>query len=426
MGLGDINAPVRVASGTIDPNTGIWTAAGGSGDASAANQVVLNSLLTTVFSTANSSSTPLAANGVFTGASEDITKYAEIRVTVISDQASATNGLQIQQSPDGVNWDNTDLYTIPAASGKTFGTGAVEKFFRVVYTNGATLQTSFRLQVKLNVTITKPSSQRPQDGRPNDNDFEEVLSYLMVFNGTSWDRSPGTIANGLLVNVSALIPGVAAGSLGKAEDAASVTGDTGVFSLGVRADTLVATTNANGDYSQQSVDKYGALITKPEATHKRTYSASFTATPAAAATDIATITGSASTTVSVTKIIISGSQTTGGMVPVAFVKRTAVNTGGTSAAVTPAKHVTADAAPTAVVNNFSANPTGLGAGVQLRKQNVPFAALTAVTNNITTFDFGASGEPIVLAGVAEALAINLAAATITGGSVNIDIEFTEE
>jgi hypothetical protein len=386
----------------------------------------IDSKLTTTFSTANSSTTPLGIGGVYTGTSEDITKYAEIRVLIFSDQASATDGLAVEQSPDGINWDLSDSYTIPANTNKSFGFGAVGKFFRVVYTNGAVAQGTFRLQVKLNVTITKPSSVRPQDGRSNENDFEEDAVYLHGYNGTSWDRLRATIGNGLAADVTRVVPGTTTTSLGKAEDAASASGDTGVFALGVRRDTLTVSASATGDYNEQAVDKYGALIVKPESTHKRTYSASATVVPAASATDVLTIIGSASTTVMVTRVVISGTQTTGGLVLTKLIKRTAVNTGGTSGAVTSAKHETADAAATAVVNNFSANPSGLGAGVTVRSQAVPVPGVTATTSDIVVFDFGDKGKPIVLAGVAECLAINLNGVTVTGGSLNIDIEFTEE
>lgn len=157
-----------------------------------------------IISAVNSTSTLLGANGVFTGIAEDITKYAEIRVSVFSNQASATNGLQMQQSSDGVNYDNVDMYSIPAATGKTFGSGSASRYFRIVYTNGASAQGTFRLQVTYHNSITKPSAVRPQDGRSNDNDFEEFSAYNSIFNGVSWDRMLGT--NGALTNKPYSVP----------------------------------------------------------------------------------------------------------------------------------------------------------------------------------------------------------------------------
>ena len=165
-----------------------------------------------VISTANSSAAALGISGVFTGTSEDATEYADIRVSVFSDQASATDGLQIQQSSNGTNWDIIDSYSIPASTGKNFSIGVSSKFFRIVYTNGGVAQTAFRLQAKLQKTYTKSSSVRPQDARTNDNDMEEQLGYNMVYNGTSWDRVRGTTANGIAVDVTrnaALVAGAA-------------------------------------------------------------------------------------------------------------------------------------------------------------------------------------------------------------------------
>jgi hypothetical protein len=53
-------------------------------------------------------------------------------------------------------------------------------------------------------------------------------------------------------------PGVTAASLGKAEDAAHTSGDTGVFMLGVRNDARVALTNTDLDYSPLAVHPTGA------------------------------------------------------------------------------------------------------------------------------------------------------------------------
>lgn len=65
-----------------------------------------------------------------------------------------------------------------------------------------------------------------------------------------------------LLQLSAVTAGVAATSLGKAEDAAHTTADTGVFVLGVRNDGATETTNTDADYAQFSVDSYGAQFSR--------------------------------------------------------------------------------------------------------------------------------------------------------------------
>ena len=141
-----------------------------------------------VVSTANSSAVPLAANAVFTGTSEDLTHYPFISVYVYSDQASAADGLSIQQSSDGTNWDVTDAYTTPAATGKTYSVGRTARYFRIVFANGTAAQGVLRLQTIFSRVAGKDSSVRPQDGRTNESDMVEGLAYGMGFNGLTWDR----------------------------------------------------------------------------------------------------------------------------------------------------------------------------------------------------------------------------------------------
>lgn len=163
-------------------------------------------------STANSSGTVLGVSGVFTGTSEDIADYSSVKVSVFADQASATDGLQIQQSVNGINWDFVDAYTVQASTGKTFGAPVQAKFLRVVYTNGAVASTAFRLQTIFSKEVKQTGAVRPQDARPNENDFDESLAYLMGYNGASWDRLRSTTANGLVVDASRIVAPLPAGT----------------------------------------------------------------------------------------------------------------------------------------------------------------------------------------------------------------------
>jgi hypothetical protein len=60
-------------------------------------------------------------------------------------------------------------------------------------------------------------------------------------------------------SVSAVIAGTGATNLGKAEDAAHTTGDTGVFALAVRTDTATQRAGTDGDYSPFITDSSGRL-----------------------------------------------------------------------------------------------------------------------------------------------------------------------
>ena len=138
-------------------------------------------------STVNSTSTPLGISGVFTGTAEEVTNFGVIVVTTYSDKASATDGLSVQFSSDGTNWDSNDVYTISALSGKTFSFQCPAKYFRVVYTNGVIAQTTFRLQTSLKQIYTKPSSHRIKDSIVGDDDAEIIKAALTGENGDgSW------------------------------------------------------------------------------------------------------------------------------------------------------------------------------------------------------------------------------------------------
>ena len=108
----------------------------------------------------NSSATPILADAVFTGTATNILDYGFIFITVFSDVASATDGLSVQQSSDGTNWDNTDDFTIPAGTGKTYSFQPAAQFLRIVYTNGGSDQGAFRLQTVFKKTSSLPSSHK--------------------------------------------------------------------------------------------------------------------------------------------------------------------------------------------------------------------------------------------------------------------------
>ena len=171
-----------------------------------------------VISTANSSTALLLLSGTFTGTGEDVTEYSHIVVSVFASHASATDGLQLQQSTDGTNWDWVDSYTVPATTGKSFSAPVQGKFFRVVFTNGGIMQTTFRIATLYSKQTKKGSSVRPQDSRSNENDFEETLAYGMGWNGTTWDRIKSTTGalNVVQTDVTASGSLAAAGRCGSA------------------------------------------------------------------------------------------------------------------------------------------------------------------------------------------------------------------
>ncbi len=110
-----------------------------------------------VVDTSNSSVAALGIGGVFTGTWVNVLAYAQIAVIVFADQVGAINALQIQFSSDGTNIDETVAYSVLASVGKSVQSSTRAKFYRVVYTNGAVGQTTFRLQTILRPITTSGS-----------------------------------------------------------------------------------------------------------------------------------------------------------------------------------------------------------------------------------------------------------------------------
>jgi hypothetical protein len=163
--------------------------------------------------------------------------------------------------------------------------------------------------------------------------------------------------------------------------------------------------------------------------NKITYSAAITGLVfAASATDIFTITGSASKLVKVTRISFSGTQTTESTRDVRLAKRSTANTVGTSSAPTAVPHDSADPPATATVLAYTANPT-LGTLVGIfRSQKVYMSSGTAANDaDEEVWEYGArNAKAGVLRGIAEVIGVNMNGVTSSGNNCDLSVEWTEE
>ena len=118
-----------------------------------------------------STTTALLAGETYTGSAVDKRDYNAIAVFSTSDVASATKGLEIQYSKDGLtNWRTAESYTIEAGAEKWFTPPAFGIYMRVVYTNGASDQTEFELSTYLHKIPIKWSSHNLQDDLSDQDD----------------------------------------------------------------------------------------------------------------------------------------------------------------------------------------------------------------------------------------------------------------
>jgi len=185
--------------------------------------------------------------------------------------------------------------------------------------------------------------------------------------------------------------------------------------------------------NQPAIAISGTVTAVPGDGSKTTYSACASGiVPAAATTDILTITGSASKTIRITMITISCTTTAGSgfSASLTMVRRSTANTGGTSTTITAGLHDTTNAAATAVVRSYTANPSALGTAngvIRAHRFSIGTAGGAGNIGPLNEWDFGARpSQAIVLRGTGDMLAINLGGVTITSPILSASIEWTEE
>jgi len=128
----------------------------------------------------NTTVAQLAPDAVFTGSAwQDTLDYGVLSVSVSTDVDSATDGLDIQWSNDGLTAFDHDYFTILADASKTFTFGPARRYYRVVYTNGSDdTTTTFGLTSLLRKCYVKPSSHRITDNIVGEDDAELVKAVL--------------------------------------------------------------------------------------------------------------------------------------------------------------------------------------------------------------------------------------------------------
>lgn len=198
--------------------------------------------------------------------------------------------------------------------------------------------------------------------------------------------------------------------------------------------TKVNVTNASGASAVNiqdggnSITVDGTISAIPLDGTKTSYSAGTSGLVlVASATDVFTITGSATKTIRVTRVEFTATTTSGSgtAANLSLIKRSTANSGGTSSTANIAPHDSTNAAATAVVRSYTANPTlGTTTGIIRNKR---YAVPTANTVILVEWNFGdRPSQAIALRGTSEILAVNLGGNTITGGTASINVEWTEE
>jgi hypothetical protein len=164
---------------------------------------------------------------------------------------------------------------------------------------------------------------------------------------------------------------------------------------------------------------------------RSTYEAGIAAqTPASSATDVWCLVGNGTTTTRVLSISVNGTKTTASSVMFQLVKRTSANSGGASGAATAVSHDSTNSGANSAANSYTSNPSGLGSGTAFAPRFIFLPAPATATANTDaqpwTFGTPSGAQEMVLRGTAQALCINLNGVTVTGGSLNFNVVWTEE
>lgn len=178
----------------------------------------------------------------------------------------------------------------------------------------------------------------------------------------------------------------------------------------------------------------GAISVAPEGSFRPTYGWGITGNAAyATPTDLLTLCGAANKEIHPTRFEISGLATGAGMIDVVLIKRTVLNTGGTSVAQTPAKWRTispstvATPAASGTLNLYSVIPGALGAGVTIASAKLSLQLAASLAAPPLIWDFSRNNEQdLTLLGASECLAVNLNGDALPAGTaLNFDIRWTE-
>ena len=153
-------------------------------------------------------------------------------------------------------------------------------------------------------------------------------------------------------------------------------------------------------------------------------------TPVATATDFYTLTNPANSNrlIRITWIKLSSTASSATSVDMYLYKRTAANTGGTSASLATSivYHDTTNPAPVALPASYSVNPTGLGAGNVFRAEHT-FVGSTAAQLSSVEWTFGTRPSQAIVLRPGELIAANFNGQTVPNGlQIYLEHEWTEE
>lgn len=183
------------------------------------------------------------------------------------------------------------------------------------------------------------------------------------------------------------------------------------------------------------VPQVGVITTYQNTILKQSYRASSVGlAPAASATDIFCITGSATKTIKITKFRVSGTAGTLVTAPVYVAFRIAADTAGTLASnlalPVASKLDTGNDAATAVLAAYTANPTIGDTSPEIMASGWVTLPVTSAGVATVPLEFTFGGfpwvQPLTLRGAAQQACLNLNGVSVSSGLLGITVEWYED
>lgn len=165
-------------AGAIRSDTNVATHARASDSAEVQDVYIDNIPAGGYISTVNSTEANLAGGATFEGVFDNALEYGAVRVAIYSSHVSAASGLEFWCSKDGISGFIEDVYTIPAATAKTFAVPVSAPYFKIRYTNGATQTTTLKICVIFQRNVSVVSSHRIGDEVTDDDDATLVQAVI--------------------------------------------------------------------------------------------------------------------------------------------------------------------------------------------------------------------------------------------------------
>jgi hypothetical protein len=149
--------------------------------------------------------------------------------------------------------------------------------------------------------------------------------------------------------------------------------------------------------------------------------------PAAAATDVFGVCGSATKTVIITRLQATGVATAATAADAIVVKRSTADTAGTSTAPALVPLDSSSVAATATALGYTANPTTGTLVGNVASQKIVLTTGAAASQMYPLLQYWPNNitQGLTLRGVAECAYLNWNAQTVAGNSINVDVEWIE-